>query len=198
MFEHLNTIDKSFLFFINQGLSHPILDSLMPFITDQNNWVIPFLIVSFILIFKMGKRGKITFALLLIGAILTDYSAAQFLKPFFGRIRPSHTLISDINLLVNKGGVWSFPSNHAANSFMLATIIGYFFNPYKPLLYTWAGLISFSRIYVGVHYPGDVVMGAFFGYSIGWLILSIWVMIKMRELKRGHTWVWYASEPINK
>jgi len=197
MIEQLNSLDKSLLYFINKGLSNPILDQIMPFITNQNNWLIPFIVLSFILLFKTGTRGKIAFTLLLLGFALTDFSASQYLKPFFGRLRPSYTLISEINLLVNKGGKLSLPSNHAANSFMIATIVGYFFSNYKVPLYIWASIISFSRIYVGVHYPGDIIMGALYGYSIAWIVLSLWVILKMRELKRGHTWVWYADESKN-
>jgi undecaprenyl-diphosphatase len=77
---------------------------------------------------------------------------------------------------------------------MLASILGYFFDRIKISLFILAGIISFSRIYVGVHYPGDVIFGALYGYLVAWTVLSLWVMIKMRELKRGRTWVWYANE----
>jgi undecaprenyl-diphosphatase len=107
-------------------------------------------------------------------------------------------MLDSIHLLVNKGGKWSFPSNHAANSFVLATILSYFFSQWKYPLFILASLIGFSRIYVGVHYPGDVVFGALLGYCIAWILLSIWVILKMRELKRGRTWVWYTSDTINK
>lgn len=166
----------------------------MPWITNQNHWIIPLLILSIVLLFKTGYRGKITFAILIVGFAITDASIAQILKPMFGRIRPSHAIAEQINLLLGKGGLYSFPSNHAANSFMLASILGYFFDRIKISLFILAGIISFSRIYVGVHYPGDVIFGALYGYLVAWTVLSLWVMIKMRELKRGRTWVWYANE----
>jgi len=65
-------------------------------------------------------------------------------------------------------------------------------------LYSVASVIAFSRVYVGVHYPLDILFGSIMGYIFSWIILSIWVIIKMRELKRGKMWVWYAtSHPPN-
>jgi undecaprenyl-diphosphatase len=61
-------------------------------------------------------------------------------------------------------------------------------------LYTLAITISFSRVYVGVHYPGDVIIGGLFGYGTAWMLLTFWVILKMRELKRGKTWVWYEKD----
>ena len=185
-------------YLISLELSNTLFDILMPKITHQNNWIIPLCILFYILLFKTGKRGKIAFIILLIGFGITDYFSAQYIKPFIGRIRPSHSMLDSIHLLVNKGGKWSFPSNHAANSFVLATILSYFFSQWKYPLFILASLIGFSRIYVGVHYPGDVVFGALLGYCIAWILLSIWVILKMRELKRGRTWVWYTSDTINK
>jgi len=165
----------------------------MPFITNPNNWIIPLL--GYI-IFALGfdkKRGRIAFVILIITLSIVDSVAAQIIKPWIGRIRPSHAL-EGINLLVGRGGKFSFVSNHAANVFALSVILGYFYAKAKPYLITLATLIAFSRVYVGVHYPADILFGGLFGYSVAWSILSLWVLIKMRELKKGKSWVWYADD----
>ena len=87
------------------------------------------------------------------------------------------------------------PSNHASNIFALAVILSYFYGRIRIPLFVLASFIAISRVYVGVHYPGDVIVGGLFGYSIGWSVITLWVIIKMRELKRRQTWVWYESEP---
>jgi len=61
-----------------------------------------------------------------------------------------------------------------------------------------AVIIAFSRVYVGVHYPADVLLGGLIGYGMAWLALTLWVILKMRELKRGQTWVWYEGDLQNK
>ena len=129
---------------------------------------------------------------------MSDAICAQIIKPWVGRIRPSHEFIAPgianlYYLLVKPGGQWSFPSNHAANSFAFATVLSYFYDKNKIILFSIASVIAFSRVYVGVHYPMDIFFGGLIGYTISWIILSIWVIIKMRELKRGRMWVWYAT-----
>ena len=89
------------------------------------------------------------------------------------------------------------PSNHAANVFAFSVILSYYYEKAKLPLFSLAFIIAFSRVYVGVHYPGDVIAGSIFGYAIGWFILTLWVILKMKELKRGQTWVWYENEPPN-
>ena len=194
MLEILDTYDRALMIWLH-GKHIKILDHIMPFITDADNWILPILLLIVILGFKGGKRGKITLSLLIISLSITDLICAQILKPFFERIRPSHIVIEGVNLLVSKGGKWSMPSNHASNMFSLAVILTYFYDRFKVPLFSLATLIAISRVYVGVHYPADVVVGAFIGYSISWLIITLWVIIKMRELKRRQTWVWYESEP---
>ena len=193
MFESINTIDTYVLLWVHDN-HIPILDWLMPFITNQDNWIIPILFLILFLGFFSSKKGRIALALLVIALSCTDFICAQILKPFFERVRPSHISLDGLNLLVSKGGKWSMPSNHASNVFTLAVVLSYFYRKTKLPLYLLATCISFSRVYVGVHYPGDVVAGSLFGYFIGWLILTLWVILKMRELKRRRTWVWYESE----
>ena len=128
---------------------------------------------------------------MVIAIILADYSSAQILKPFFQRLRPSHELIDGIRLLVPKGGKYGFVSSHAANIFAAATVLSYFYIKYKKLFFTIAVLVAFSRVYVGVHYPADIFFGSLLGYGLAWVVLTLWVMIKMRNLKAGKNWVEY-------
>ncbi|MBT7518808.1 MAG: phosphatase PAP2 family protein [Candidatus Marinimicrobia bacterium] len=90
------------------------------------------------------------------------------------------------------------PSNHAANISAIAVVLSYFYDKMKIPLYSLAVIIAFSRVYVGVHYPADVLLGGFIGYGMAWSILTLWVILKMRELKRGQTWVWYEGDLQNK
>ena len=193
MINTLVEIDKNLMVFLNKTISNSIFDILMPIITNQNFLAI----IGVILIIYLGyfgeKKGRITLLVLLFAAGMSDAICAQIIKPWVGRIRPSHEFIEYINLLVSKGGKWSFPSNHAANSFAFATVLSYFYDKNKIILFSIASAIAFSRVYVGVHYPMDIFFGGLIGYTISWVILSIWVIIKMRELKRGRMWVWYAS-----
>ena len=194
MFETLDRIDRAVLLWVHDH-HNDICDLIMPFITDADNWVLPILVLIFYLGFKGEKRGKITLVLLIFALALTDSICAQLLKPFFERIRPSHLDLDGLQLLVFKGGKWSMPSNHAANIFTFAVILSYFYEKYKMPLLLLAYLIAFSRVYVGVHYLGDVIIGSIFGYALGWMVLTLWVILKMRELKRRQSWVWYESTP---
>ena len=194
MLEILDNIDRSLLVWLHEN-HVPILDQVMPFITNADNWIIPILFLILYLVFFEGKRGKIALCLLIISLSINDYICAQILKPTFERVRPSHMSIKGLNLLVSKGGKWSMPSNHASNMFSLAVILSYFFEKSKLTLFFLAIIIGISRVYVGVHYPGDVMIGALVGYSISWIVITLWVILKIRELKRRQTWVWYESEP---
>ena len=193
MINKIVDIDKNLMIFLNKTLSNPIFDLLMPIITNQKFLTIIGIILIIYLGFYAGKRGKITLIVLIFAAGISDAVCAQIIKPWVGRIRPSHEFIEYINLLVSKGGKWSFPSNHAANSFAFATVLSYFYDKNKTMIFSIASIIAFSRVYVGVHYPLDIIFGSLLGYTISWIILSVWVIIKMRELKKGRMWVWYAS-----
>ena len=194
MLKILDSIDRSILVWIHEN-HIPILNQVMPFITDADNWVLPILLLILYLGFFRGKKGKVALCLLIISLSLNDSICAQLLKPFFERVRPSHISIEGLNLLVSKGGKWSMPSNHASNMFSLAVILSYFYDRFKIPLFLLAIMIAISRVYVGVHYPGDVIVGALVGYSISWIVITLWVILKMRELKRRQTWVWYESDP---
>ena len=144
----------------------------MPVVTNEHNWTIPILTLILYLLFFNKVKGKIVLAIIIITLGINDYFCASILKPYFARLRPSHEFLEYINLLIPKGGKWSLPSNHASNIFALATIISYFYSKTKSSMYFLAILVCLSRVYVGVHYPFDVFIGALIGYSISWTIIT--------------------------
>ena len=192
LFAWLDQIDRSILYFINDTLSNQIFDLFFTTITNEHLWAIPVLIGLLALIVRGGKRGKIAAVLVLIAASATDETVVEIIKPAIGRLRPSHALEDTINLLVPKGGRYGFVSAHAANIFAGTTVLSYFYKQWKKPLLFLAFSVALSRVYVGVHYPGDVLFGGLFGYGMAWVIITLWIFLKMRELKRGRTWVRYS------
>ena len=185
-------IDHKIFHFINDTIANPFLDWIMPIITNENNLAIPLTLLWLWLLLFNGKRGKIAAVLLLLTVAITDIVAAQIIKPYFERLRPSRAMIDNINLLVSRGGKYGFVSNHAANTMAAATIILYFFKKWGYLAIAISIIVGFSRIYVGVHYPYDVIGGWLFGFTTAWIMISTWVFIKIREMKRGKSWIKYS------
>ena len=158
----------------NRSAANPLFDFVFPFITDSSNWFLP-LIVFYIYLFRDDwRRALKAFLITVVCLVLTDAVAAQIIKPVVGRIRPSHELVDMVRLLVGRGGKYSFPSNHAANSMAFAIVTGFFYPQMRRWLLFIAILVGFSRVYVGVHYPGDVMAGALFGFVIGNFILHVY------------------------
>ncbi|MBT3477984.1 MAG: phosphatase PAP2 family protein [Candidatus Marinimicrobia bacterium] len=191
MLEFFINVDKAIFHFFNTTTANPIFDFLMPIITNQNIWAVPILFIVFYLAIKGGRRGQICVVILIVSVGLADYTSASILKPFFQRLRPSHELTEGIRVLMGKGGKYGFVSSHAANMFAAAVVFSYFYERYNKVFFTIATMIAFSRVYVGVHYPADIIFGGLLGYGLSWAVLSLWVIIKMRELKRGAKWILY-------
>ena len=189
--EHLGIIDFKLLIVLNQKISNNLFDLIMPIITNEDYWRIPILCLIIYLLFFSQKKGKIVLFLLIISLGINDYFCASIIKPNISRLRPSHEFLEYINLLVPRGGKWSMPSNHASNMFVLATIISTFYSKTKAGIFLIAILVSFSRVYVGVHYPMDVIVGAAIGTTIAIIIISLWSFIKVNQLKKNKSWIIY-------
>src|ERR1700690_753113 len=156
----LNEIDTTLFFLINRGLHNNLFDLVMPFVTNRGILLfLPFVIWA---AFK-EKRNILPFLLLSVIAIGIADGSGNVLKHIIERVRPCRAL-EGVNLLVGCGPSFSMPSNHALNSFAFALI----FWPLKRrtlnvLMICIASFIAFSRVYVGVHYPSDVLAGAVLG-----------------------------------
>ena len=138
----------------------------MEFISIKQNFIVPGIILAVLILFVWRKRGL---AFLVSGAIvvgLNDFISHQILKELFARPRPCHTL-TDFNHITNCSNSFSFPSNHASNLFTFATLMTLCFRNTVFLVYTMALLVGYSRVYLGVHYPTDVLGGAVCGIVMG-------------------------------
>lgn len=170
--EFLSRADQHLFYLINVGLANSFFDFFMPLITNQKNWYVPIGITWGLLIWKGGRTGRTVAFLIIPVLILADQTSSFILKPFFERIRPCRAL-ENIRLLVRCGSGYSFPSSHATNISAVFILFIYFYRKY---MIAWISIIltvGFSRIYVGVHYPFDVLGGFIVGMAISVLIILI-------------------------
>ena len=170
---------------LNGELTHPFLDVAMPAVTTQENWY-PVLIGLWIaLIIWGGRRGRIAALLLVIAIALTDQITCSVLKPAFARMRPCNALpANEVRLLVGRSAAYSFPSAHASNSFAMATIVAWRLPRLAPIAFAVAALVAYSRVYVGVHYPLDVVAGGVLGLAVGKLLTWLAELVERRRRRR--------------
>ncbi|MFY9150577.1 MAG: phosphatase PAP2 family protein [Prolixibacteraceae bacterium] len=186
--EYLNSVDTQLFLFLN-GLHNDFFDSVMFWFSDKLFWSPLYLFIIFLIVKNYRMKGLLM--LLFIGVViaLCDQTASHLLKNLVQRLRPSHepSLANLIHLSkAGPGGLYGFVSSHAANSFGLATFLYYAldsrFKPLKYFLFFWAAFVSYSRIYNGVHYPGDVIAGAFIGIIYGYLLAKLFLSEKVNRL----------------
>jgi len=170
--EYIKQIDTELFLFLN-GMHNSFFDFVMFWISNKLIWIPVYLFIIYSIIKKFGTKKGIFITLSLIFAIsISDFTSVHFFKNVFLRYRPCHNLnIKDIVHLVNNrcGGQYGFVSSHASNFFALATTVSFIFKKKSIifLMYFWAIIVSYSRIYLGVHYPLDIIGGALLGITIG-------------------------------
>jgi membrane-associated phospholipid phosphatase len=170
MLDSLINIDHYLFDFINQGLSNSFFDFVMPYARKKVTWI-PFYLIGAILLFKF--KGKQAVFIILGSALavgMADGISSHLLKPFFERTRPCllPEFANHVNLIIERcSGAFSFPSSHAANHFALASFLSLvLYNESKGwgfVLVLWASLICFAQVYVGVHFPSDILGGILVG-----------------------------------
>ena len=180
MIESIINIDKKIFLALN-GLHSPFFDNIMWLISHKYTWIPLYIILLFILWRKFKNHTLIILFFVGLLVALTDLVSVHAFKNVFMRFRPTHdSSIQDLVHTVNNyfGGKYGFVSSHAANSFGLAMFLTYFFkNTQKKLvwiLWFWSIIVSYSRIYLGVHFPGDVICGGLLGITLAIIVFLLY------------------------
>ena len=179
MLETILNFDTNLFVFLN-GLHNSTFDTIMYWVSDRYFWIPFYGFLVYLLYRNYGiKQASILTVLIIITFALANTLSVEAFKNVFHRLRPCHNL-DLINVhLVNEhcGGQWGFVSSHASNVFGLATMIFFFLS--KKIKYIgigiflWAALVSYSRIYLGVHYPLDIIGGGVLGVSVGLIVIGV-------------------------
>lgn len=167
--ETLLELDKQVFLWLN-GFHTPFWDRFFLIYTNSKSWS-PVIVIMVILLLKSFSLRQALIFFVLIGAAvgLCDFIASGILKANLERLRPCHDFLDEMTLVGNCGGMYGFASSHAANSFGLFSGFSSAFKGNKYvfwLLLAWAVLMGYSRIYLGVHHPGDVIVGALIGVVV--------------------------------
>ena len=182
--------DLSILHHINREWTHPLLDWLMPAVSAINAWLPLLLLMVLLVLWHGGKQGRLMILCLAVGLSVSDGIISHTLKKVVGRVRPrdavENVMIRDLGkgspefmrlfsppiqrLSAPTGDLRgnSFPSSHVMNLFAAATVVALFYRRSGAALYLLALLVAYSRIYVGAHWPSDVVPSIGMGILVGW------------------------------
>lgn len=175
--EALINLDHSWFILINKLGSNSFFDSIMPVITNKFTWIPLYVLILIYFIVKHRKYAFIPVIGLALSVGASDYITSGIIKPSVERTRPCNIEELEANILAPCRNSPSFPSSHASNHFAIAVFMMYFLKKkWRRLIipfYLWAFLIAYSRVYVGVHFPFDVLTGAFIGVILGLIFATV-------------------------
>lgn len=191
MLDYLNDIDTDALLAVN-GLHDMFQDALWWMVSAKWSSLLLVLALVWILLHQNRRHALLVLAMLVLAFVIADQVSSGLIKHLVERLRPTHDpSLGDAVHIVNgyRGGMYGFVSSHAANAFAAATFIALILRHRLVTisLLAWATLQCYSRVYLGVHYPGDILGGVIVGVLAGWLVWGLmrWIQHRWR-LPQGH------------
>lgn len=185
-------LDRDFLLFLNSFHS-PFWDNFFWIVTSITVWIPMYAAIAWVIFKRVGLQGIWALLAIVLTITLCDQVSSSFFKPFFERFRPSwEPALEGIVRLVNerRGGYYGFVSSHATNTFGLAILTSLLFRKsyFTIFIFSWAFIKSYSRIYMGLHYPGDMIGGIILGLTIGISVYYLykWLTNKYTPLKEAN------------
>ena len=177
--------DQELFLWLN-GLHTPWLDTVMYWVTYKYTWIPLYILLIALTIRAEGwKKGGFTIIAVVLAVAVADKVTSGFMKPYFLRLRPCHDPSIQVVMhhVTDCGGMYGFASSHASTSFALA--IAWFSLlrrqvPQMVFLFLWAAVYAYSRVYVGVHYPLDILVGALVGLLVGYSIVQLYYIFLKR------------------
>jgi undecaprenyl-diphosphatase len=187
LIENLKSIDNAVLLWINSRHSDT-LDTVMWNASAKYTWIPLYMVFAYFIIIKYKKTSWLPIVLVVFSIIITDQSSNHLIKDMVLRYRPSHNLILQSQLhFVNNytGGQYGFVSSHAANTTVFALFMILLFRNWLVgiSLTCWVALVCYSRMYLGVHYPSDILGGMLLGLIVGNVMFRLYKMINGRLMK---------------
>ena len=182
--EEILELDREIFLELNSSFHNPWLDQLMMFLSTTTAWIPLYLFLLYLLNKSYGKQTWLILLAVALTILLADQITSSIMKPFFERLRPSHEpSLAERVYIVNqyRGGKFGFASSHAANTFGIATLMWLVLKAYRPwisLLFLWAVFVGYTRIYLGVHYPGDILAGYLVGSICAFAAFLLLMMLK--------------------
>jgi undecaprenyl-diphosphatase len=169
MLEHL---DQQLFLFLN-SINSPFWDNVMYALSGKVIWAPLYLAILIYLGYNYKRKFLVILLFIIVAVTLADQFSVQLFKNIFHRLRPCHepSIQNMVHLVKGEcGGLYGFVSSHASNSFNVALLSLMLIKKrwYTISIILWAAVIGYSRIYLGVHYPGDVICGSMLGALIGW------------------------------
>ena len=186
--ETLSQYDSNLFLYLN-GLHVDWMDKVMVLITNMWVWFPLYLLLIYWTVKQYGRRCWWVFFAVGLVVLCTDQLASHVCKPLFQRLRPCYNTDFQYLIYLPKGlagGRYGFVSSHAANTFGVATFLTPVLKKYRPwmaiVLFLWAFISSYSRIYIGFHYPGDILCGALLGTLIGLVFWKLFQLVVVRKV----------------
>ena len=180
MLQRLIQADRTLFELINQQWTNPFLDGLMPFLRNQFTWVPVYFFLILFGYFNFRRRLLLWIGFFLLTFALTDSISTQIFKEYIQRPRPcwDNFTAANARMLIPCSHAYSFVSSHAANHFGIAIYLfgtlRPFFKKYLWIVFVWALIVSIAQVYVGAHFPGDVMGGCFLGLILGNFTMKIY------------------------